>query len=55
MVKKVIMDLDLSKATGPDFIPVMVLKNCQLELTYYLNFSIIALRSLVFQIIGTFH
>ena len=28
MVKKVIMNLDLSKASGPDCIPVMVLKNC---------------------------
>ena len=37
MVKKVIMNLDLSKATGPDFIPVMVLKNCQLELSYILS------------------
>ena len=30
MVKKVIMNLDLSKASGPDCIPVMVLKNCGL-------------------------
>ena len=36
MVKKVIMNLDLSKASGPDCIPVMVLKNCQLELSYML-------------------
>ena len=28
MVKKVTMNLDLSKASGPDCIPVMVLKNC---------------------------
>ena len=28
MVKKVTMNLDLSKASGPDYIPVMVLKNC---------------------------
>ena len=34
MVKKVIMNLDLSKASGPDFIPVVVLKNCELELSY---------------------
>ena len=31
------MNLDLSKATGPGFIPVMVLKNCQLELSYILS------------------
>ena len=34
MVKKVIMNLDLSKASGPDYIPVMILKNCELELSY---------------------
>ena len=28
IVKKVIMSLDLSKASGPDCIPVVVLKNC---------------------------
>ena len=34
MVKKVIMNFDLSKASGPDFIPVVVLKNCEPELSY---------------------
>ena len=34
MFKKVIMNLDLSKASGPDCIPVVVLKNCELELSY---------------------
>ena len=33
MVKKVIINLDLSKASGPDCIPVVVLKNCELELS----------------------
>ena len=28
-------DLDWSKASGPDFIPVVVLKNCELEPSYY--------------------
>ena len=28
MVKKVIMNLDMSKTSGSDFIPVVVLKNC---------------------------
>ena len=28
------MNLDLSKASGPDCIPVVVLKNCELELSY---------------------
>ena len=36
MVRKVIMNLDLSKASGPDCIPVVVLKNCELELSYIL-------------------
>ena len=34
MVKKVIKNLDSSKATGPDCIPVVVLKNCDPELSY---------------------
>ena len=33
MVKKVIMNLDLSKAPGSDRIPVVVLKNCEPELS----------------------
>ena len=37
MVKKVIMKIDLSKASGPDCIPVMVLKNCELELFFILT------------------
>ena len=36
MVKKVIMNLDLSKASGPDCIPVMVLKNYEPEVSYIL-------------------
>ena len=36
MVKKVIMSLDLSKTSGPDCIPVVVLKNCKPELSYIL-------------------
>ena len=36
MVKKVIMKLDLSNASGPDCIPVVVLKNCEPELSYIL-------------------
>ena len=34
MVKKVIMNLDLSKALGADYIPVLLLKNCHPELSY---------------------
>ena len=36
MVKKIIMNLDLSKASGRDCIPMVVLKNCQPELSYIL-------------------
>ena len=35
-VKKVIMNLDTSKASGPDFIPVVSLKNCEAKLSYIL-------------------
>ena len=34
MVKKVIMNLDLSKASCPDCIPLVVLQNCDPELSY---------------------
>ena len=37
MVKKVIMNLDLSKASGPGCVPEVVLKNCELELSYILT------------------
>ena len=37
MVKKVIVNLDLSKVSGPDCIPVVVLKNCEPELSYILG------------------
>ena len=36
MVKNVIMNLDLSKASGPDCIPVVVLKKCEPKLSYIL-------------------
>ena len=36
MVRKVVMNLDLSKASGPDCIPVVFLKNCEAELSYIL-------------------
>ena len=35
--KKVIMNLDLSKASGPDCIPAVVLKKCEPELSYILD------------------
>ena len=55
-VKKVIMNLDLSKASGPDCIPVAVIKNCEPELSYILAelFNKV-LRSLVFEIDGRFN
>ena len=36
MVKKVITDLYSSKVSVPEFIPVVVLKNCEPELSYVL-------------------
>ena len=36
MVKKILMNLDMSKASDPDCIPVVVLKNCEPELSYIL-------------------
>ena len=56
IVRKVILNLDLSKASGPDCIPVVVLKNCEPELSYILaESSISVLRSLLFQIVVRFH
>ena len=36
LVKKVKNNLDLSKACGPDCIPVVILKNCEPQLSYVL-------------------
>ena len=36
MIKKVIMNLDSSRASGPDCIPVVDLNNCEPELSYIL-------------------
>ena len=36
MTKKVIVNLDLSKVSGPDCIPVVVLKTCKPELSFIL-------------------
>ena len=36
MVRKVVMNLHLSQASGPDCIPVVALKNCEPELSYIL-------------------
>ena len=36
MVKNIIMKLDLSKTSDPDCIPLVVLKNCELEISYIL-------------------
>ena len=36
MVRKAVMNLDLPKASGPDCIPVVVLKNCEPERSYIL-------------------
>ena len=36
MVKKVIMNLNSTKAPGPDCIPVVILRNCEPELSHIL-------------------
>ena len=36
IVRKVVMNLDLSKSSGPDCVPVVVPKNCEPELSYIL-------------------
>ena len=36
MVKKLIMNIDFTKVSDPDCIPPVVLKNCQLKLSYIL-------------------
>ena len=36
MIRKAIMDLDFSKASGPDCVPVVILKNSEPELSYIL-------------------
>ena len=34
LVKKIITNLDSSRMSGPDYIPVVVLKNCEPEISY---------------------
>ena len=54
MIRKVVIYLDLSKTSAPDCIPVVVLKNCESELSYILaELFNKCLKSLVFQIVGT--
>ena len=52
MVRKALMNLDLSKTSGPDCIPVVVLRNCEPELSYIL--AELFNKSLVFQTVGRF-
>ena len=56
LVKKVIMNLDLSKASGHDCIPVVSLKNFEPEISYILaELFNKCLKELVFQIAGRSH
>ena len=57
MVKKVIMNLDSSKASDPDCIPVVVLKNCEPELSYTLAelFNKCLKEPFFFQTVGRSH
>ena len=53
MVRKVVMNLDLSKASGLDCIPVVVLKNCEPEHSYILaELFNKCLKSIALQIVG---
>ena len=56
MVKTVMTNPDLSKASGPDCIPVVILKTCELEFSYILSelFNI-CLKESCFQIVGRSH
>ena len=49
MVKKVKANLDLSKTSGPDYIPVVVLKSCEPERSHILVKQIV---SDIVQILG---
>ena len=56
MVKKVIANLDPLKASGPDCIPVVVLKNYEAKLSYILAALFnICLKESFFQIVGRSH
>ena len=56
MFKKVIMNIDLSKASGPDCIPMVVLKNCEPELSYILaDLFNKCLKESCLQSVGRFH
>ena len=52
---KVIVNLDSSKESGSDCIPVVALKNCEPELSYILAELFNMCLSLVFQIVGRSH
>ena len=53
MVKKVIINLALSKTSGPDCTLVVVLKKCEPKLSYIL--AELFNKCLLFQIVGRFH
>ena len=56
MIKKAVMKLDLSKVSGPDCILVVVLKNCEPEVSYILTELFKkCLKDYFFQIIEKFH
>ena len=56
IVRKIVVNLDLSNASGPDCTPVVVLKNCEPELSNILaELFNKCLRSLAFQIVERFH
>ena len=48
MIKSVITNLDLSKSSGPDCIPVVVLKSCEPESVYLKFVSAIFYQIFIF-------
>ena len=54
--KNIITDVDLSKASGPDYIPVVVLKNCNPEFSYILvELFYMCLKESCLHVVGRFH
>ena len=56
MVKKVIMNLDLSKVSGPNWVLLVILKTCEPELSYILSelFNYCLNKSLCFRLFKIF-
>ena len=54
--KNIITNVDLSKASGPYYIPIVVLKNCKPEFSYILvELFYMCLKESCLHIVGRFH